>query len=84
MACTGAGGVRRGGRGVPSGVLKDGSKVIRRVVQLASLLDPKVKVDMSGNIGTKCVPVSMVCSECGGDHTGEDMGSDSGKDRQVI
>jgi len=30
----------RGRRGVPSGVLNEGSKAMRRVVQLASLLDP--------------------------------------------
>ena len=68
---------------MPSGVLKEVSKVMRRVVQFASLLDPWVKVDMSANIGSKCVPVSMICSECGGTTRGT-MGSDGGKDRRVV
>jgi hypothetical protein len=50
----------RGVCGVESGVLKEGGKVVRRVVQLATLLDPFVKVDVSNNIGTKYVPVSMI------------------------
>jgi hypothetical protein len=66
---------------VPNGVLKEGSKVVRRVVQLAMLLDPYVEVDVSSNIGTKYVTISMIRGECGGDHTGEGMGSDGGNNR---
>jgi hypothetical protein len=41
-------------RGVPSGVLKEGGEIVRRVVQLTTLVDPYVKVDVS-NIGGKYV-----------------------------